>query len=527
MELQAVNFIGNDTSRNGDVFFKGYDPIKNKELEPAYPEASNEEISLAVEKAVKAFSLFRKTTAAQRQNFLQSIADEILMLGDDLIYCCMNETALSFDRLTGERTRTVNQLKMFADLITKDFWNDVRIDRAIPNKKPVPKKDIRQMQIPIGPVAVFGAGNFPLAFSVAGGDTASALAAGCPVVYKAHPGHPATSEMIAHAIIKAVKKSKMPDGVFSLVNGLSTRVGEKLVSNPNIKAVGFTGSFKGGKALFDLAALRDEPIPVYAEMGSTNPIFLLPMALRNNADYIVEGIINSFTLGSGQFCTNPGLIIISKSDDTSKFLEKLGKRTGLLSPAFMLSKRMKDNFENGINKLQSIKDVKVISKGIKALGSCETTSYLLETTAKQFVNNENLEMEVFGPSTLIVLAKDKNEIQTIATKLGGHLTASIHCNDEKELSEYMELVETLTYKVGRLIINDYPTGVEVCDSMHHGGPYPATSDVRFTSVGTAAIKRWLRPVSFQNFPERLLPDALKNSNPENIYRLIDGILKKA
>ena len=382
------------------------------------------------------------------------------------------------------------------------------------------------MQIPIGPVAVFGAGNFPLAFSVAGGDTASALAAGCPVVYKAHAGHPATSEMVAFAIINAVKKSNMPDGVFSLLHGLSNRVGQELITHEKIKAVGFTGSFKGGKALFDLAVRREEPIPVYAEMGSTNPVFLLPDAISNNADSIAEGLINSFTLGTGQFCTNPGLIIVWESDDTRIFLDTLKEKAAKQSAGFMLSRKMKENFEKGIGQLKSIEGVKIISEGSNALGICESTSYLLETTAKQFVNNKSLELEVFGPSSLVVVAKDKSELINIASSLQGHLTATIHCYNEKELSDYNDLIETLTYKVGRLIINDYPTGVEVCHSMHHGGPYPASTFAAYTSVGTRAINRWLRPVSFQNLPDMFLPQELKDANPMNLYRLTDGNLGK-
>ncbi len=526
MKLKGIHYIGNKESRQGDVFFNGVNPQKVEKLEPSYADAVDDEINEAVEKASQAFEIFKKVTPAQKALFLETIADEIVNLGDELIERCMLETALTYDRLTGERTRTVNQLRLFAEVVREGSWVEARIDNAIPDRQPLPKKDIRQMQIPIGPVAVFGAGNFPLAFTVAGGDSASALAAGCPVVYKAHPGHPGTSEMLGFAVIKAIQKTGMPDGVFSLVQGITERVGMSLVNHPEIKAVGFTGSFKGGKALFDSAVRRQEPIPVYAEMGSTNPVFILPGAVDNKPKEIAEGLLGSFTLGVGQFCTNPGVVILSKSKNSGKFIDHLKEKIREQSPGTMLSERMKTNFEKGISRLKNIDDVEIITKGYETAGACEATTYLMKTTAGRFLNDESLELEVFGPSTLIIHAEDKDDLYKIAKRLHGHLTATIHCSDDKELEEFAGLAEILKQKAGRLIINDFPTGVEVCHSMFHGGPYPATTDARFTSVGTAAIKRWVRPVSFQNYPENLLPDELRDDNPMAIWRLVDGEWKR-
>jgi len=523
MELKGVHFIGTESSKEGTDIFYGFNPLTNQKLNPVYANATSEEIDKAVKKAKNAFKIYRTISREQKVRFLNSIADEIMNLGDDLITCCMNETALSRDRLVGERTRTINQLNMFAKVVDEGSWVDARIDYATSNHEEVSKKDIRQMKIPLGPVVVFGAGNFPLAFSVSGGDTASALAAGCPVVYKAHPGHPATSEMLGYALLKAIRKTNMPEGVFSLIQGASNNVGAELVKHDDIKAVGFTGSFKAGKALFDLANQRNEPIPVYAEMGSTNPIFILPEAIENNYKTIADNLITSFTLGVGQFCTNPGIVILTNSEKSELFLDYLKAGVEKAPAGTMLSERMKSNFDKGIKDLIHLSKLETISTGTNASGACEATTHLLKTTADQFVDNKNLQLEVFGPSTLIVQAKDKAEILKIANQLHGHLTITIHSFNNNELMSYSDLIETLMYKTGRLIINDFPTGVEVGNSMHHGGPFPATTDSRFTSVGTAAIKRWVKPICFQNFTNDLLPDELKNNNPINISRMIDGV----
>ncbi len=526
MKLAGVNFIGGKASKQGSQTFFGIDPSKNEKLNPEYADATNEEIDEAVNKATEAFETFKKISPERKAAFLDSIADEILNLGDEPIQRCMQETALTYDRLIGERTRTVNQLHLFAEVVREGSWVEARIDNAIPDREPLPKKDIRMMQIPVGPVTVFGAGNFPLAFTVAGGDTASALAAGCPVIYKAHPGHPGTSEMLAQAMNEAIQKNGMPEGLFSLLHGTSADVGMTLVKHPLIKAVGFTGSFNGGKALFDAAVRRPEPVPVYAEMGSSNPVFILPEAIDNRTKEIAEGLLNSFTLGVGQFCTNPGVVILSKSNKSDEFVDYLKKEIAKLTPGVMLSERMKSNFEKGIENLHRIKKIDVAAKSNVASGVCEATTYLLKTTADRFLDDDSLEAEVFGPSTLIIQANGKEELLRIARRLHGHLTATIHCKDDNELAKYSDLSDILMEKAGRLIINDFPTGVEVCHSMFHGGPFPATTDARFTSVGTAAIKRWVRPVSFQNYPEHLLPIELRNDNPLNIWRLVDGEWKK-
>ncbi|HSU50262.1 MAG TPA: aldehyde dehydrogenase (NADP(+)), partial [Segetibacter sp.] len=428
-------------------------------------------------------------------------------------------------RITGERGRTVGQLKLFAQLLREGSWVDARIDHADPDRKPLPKIDLRSMQKALGPVGVFGASNFPLAFSVAGGDTVSALAAGCPVVFKAHPAHPGTSELVGLAIQRAAQKTGMPEGVFSMVNGRSTEVGMALVRHPLIKAIGFTGSFFGGKALFDEANKRTEPIPVYAEMGSTNPVFILPGALAESREKIAQELAASVTLGVGQFCTNPGLVFIQQSENENQFREDLSKQVKELTSGVMLTSGIKNNFQKGIEKLIGVNGVEVLATGKSEGEGARGTPHLLHAAASLFLEKHELEEEVFGPSTLAITANDKQELLRAAKQLGGHITATI-IGTEKDLQEYSELINVLEQKVGRLLINGYPTGVEVCHSMVHGGPYPATTDSRTTSVGTLAIHRFTRPVCYQNFPQSLLPSELKDDNPLGIWRLVDGERKK-
>ncbi len=525
MELTGLNFIGNEQSGKGTITFRAVNPATGVELSPVFHEATHQEIDEAISKAEDAFLEYSKKSGHKRALFLETIADEIIALGDGLIKRCCEETGLPEGRLIGERSRTVNQLKLFASLLREGSWVDARIDTAEPNRKPAPRPDIRSMQRALGPVGIFGASNFPLAFSVAGGDTASALAAGCTVVAKAHPAHPGTCEMIAQAILRAVVKSKMPSGTFSMVHGASTEVGMEIVRHPLIKAIGFTGSYNGGRAIFDAATQRQTPIPVYAEMGSTNPVFILPGALRDKKEEIAKGLTASATLGVGQFCTKPGLVFFEESKDAEQFQKAVAGNFQEVAAATMLTPQIHEAFESGIEKLGKQKGIALLAKGKAGEEGFRGAGHLFQTSARNFLANENLEEEIFGPSTLAVTASNKAEIIEIAQNLKGHLTATLWATDD-DLDEYAELIAILERKVGRLIINGFPTGVEVCHAMIHGGPFPATTDSRTTSVGTAAITRFSRPVCYQNFPDNFLPDELKNDNPLSIWRLINGERKK-
>ncbi len=521
MELRGSQYIGQIHVAGNDETFTATNPASGEVLPVEFHEATADEVDQAVRLAEEAFPVYAAKSPEQRAVFLEKIAEEIMELGDDLIQRCHEETALPGGRLKGERGRTVNQLKLFARVVREGSWVDARIDTALPDRQPLPRADIRQMLKPVGPVGVFGASNFPLAFSVAGGDTASALAAGCTVVVKGHPAHPGTSELIAVAILRAAAATGMPDGTFSMVQGTSYNVGEALVKHPLIKAVGFTGSFRGGKALFDLANQRDEPIPVFAEMGSTNPVFILPEALKTKGEEIAKSFAGSVTLGVGQFCTNPGLAFIPKSPESETFREVLTDAISGIDAGNMLTKGIKEAFENGANKLSNQEYIETVASGVTGEGSTAVPAKIFKTTYESYGAQPFLEEEVFGPSSLLVEVKSKTEVMDVARSLDGHLTATIH-GTENDLKEYADLFGLLERKVGRLIVNGYPTGVEVCDAMVHGGPYPATTAPQSTSVGTNAIKRFGRPVCYQDFPGSLLPDALRNSNPLKIWRLINA-----
>ncbi len=525
MNLTGKNIIGNSESAKGTKTFYAKNPANQTDLEVAFYEATNQEIDEAVLLAKKAFDEYRSKNNEERAQFLEAIADHILALGDELIQRCMQETALPQGRLTGERGRTMNQLKLFASVVREGSWVDARIDTAIPKRLPAPKPDIRQMQIPLGPVGIFGASNFPLAFSVAGGDTTSALAAGCPVIVKAHPLHPGTSELVGKAIQEAAKVTGMPKGVFSMVHGISNEVGMALVNHPEIKAIGFTGSFRGGKALFDTANRRPMPIPVFAEMGSTNPVFILPGAMKEKNEIIAKGLIGSVSLGVGQFCTNPGLVITQKSDDSNSFLQNLKTYNAETQAGTMLSEQIKNNFSKGVQNLSKTAGVEMISSPSVEESGNQAKTNIFSTDGKTFLESHSLSEEVFGPSTINVSTDDKAEMLKIAQGLDGHLTATIH-GTEQDLDEYADLVRILEQKVGRLIFNGFPTGVEVCHSIVHGGPYPATTVPQSTSVGTTAIKRFSRPVCYQDFPQHTLPEPLKDGNPLKIWRMVNGEMIK-
>lgn len=527
MTLHGKNIIAGKTVESSGKKFPAFVPAEGNFVEPQFEEATTDHVAQALTAAQTAFDEYRQLPAERRAAFLEAIAEEILALGDALIERTHLETALPKERLTGERGRTMNQLKMFAELVREGSWVEARIDRAQPDRQPLPKPDIRRMLISLGPVAVFGASNFPLAFSTAGGDTASALAAGCPVVVKAHPAHPGASELVARAIVAAAEKTAMPAGVFSMLHGIGHEVGSALVKHPLTKAVGFTGSLRGGRALFDAAANRPDPIPVYAEMGSTNPVFILPGALRERGQAIAEGLKASVTMGVGQFCTNPGLAIGLKDDNFTGFATKLSELIADAPPGTMLYPGILQAYEHGIKQLSEIEGVgKVQSNHTTELSRTEARAAMFTTDARTFAQHNQLGEEVFGPSTVVVSCDSKEELEALARDLEGHLTTTIH-GTEQDLAEFKSLVSILESKVGRLLFNGFPTGVEVCASMQHGGPYPATTDSRSTSVGTAAISRFARPVCYQNFPQSALPVELQDTNPRGIWRLVDNQFTQA
>jgi 2,5-dioxopentanoate dehydrogenase len=521
MSIHGKNFIGNKLLAESRVTFQAVDPSNGKELEGIFYEATPEEVAGALQLAGRAFSIYRNKTGKEKALFLETIADEILNLGDALIARCCAETGLPEGRITGERGRTMGQLKLFAQVVREGSWVDARIENADPEREPLPKPDIRSMLKALGPVGIFGASNFPLAFSVAGGDTASALAAGCPVVVKAHPAHPGTCELVAGAILKAAEKCSMPEGVFSLVHGKSVDVGMAMVNHPLIKAIAFTGSYKGGKALYDAAARRPVPIPVYAEMGSVNPVFILSESMVQKYEEIAAGFVGSVTLGTGQFCTNPGVLIHEQSDAADKFKHVVREHIEKLDASTMLTRDIQNAYKKGLSRLESQQGVQVLARGKEAGKGIKGTPEIVSVDSGTFQKNKALQEEVFGPSSVHVEAKTKDEFVEIAKNLEGHLTASLFATEE-DLKNNSELISILEQKVGRLIVNAFPTGVEVCHAMVHGGPFPATTDSRTTSVGTRAILRFARPVCYQGFPDLMLPDELKNSNPLQIRRMVDG-----
>lgn len=519
MNLKGLNYIGTTLSEASEKSFRAFSPSRGHELEEIFFLASLKELEVAVTKAQGAFTFLSKSDPKQRANFLETIADEIMALGDTLVNRCVEESGLPIARVTGERNRTCIQLKMFAQLLREGSWVHASIDTAQPSRIPLPKPDIRKTLVPLGPVAVFGASNFPLAFSTAGGDTASALAAGCPVVYKAHPSHPGTNELISSAIINAAKKTGMPDGVFSSLQ-LSNDDALKLVQHPLLKAVGFTGSKKVGMLLFNAAVQREEPIPVYAEMSSVNPVIILEEAIIKRSDTIANDLANSVTLNAGQFCTNPGLVLMVDSGEARNFVELLKARFESVEPAVMLNKTISESYQKSLTAMSNVDTISSMVL-ISSSDHSKAQPQLFTVDAQHFLKNPSLQNEIFGPATLVIFNQNMDQLYEVIENLEGQLTATIHSVDE-ESSYLTKLIEILSNKVGRIIFGGYPTGVEVCPSMQHGGPFPSTTDARSTSVGTAAIYRFVRPVAYQNFPDNLLPDELKDDNRLSILRLVNG-----
>ena len=523
MNLHGQSFIGDQLSSGSGETFRAISPLDSTSLEPAFHTTGTKEVDAAMNQAESAFASYRETTGAQRAVFLERIADEIVALDDELLKRAALETGLPEARLIAERGRTVGQLKLFAHVVREGSWVDARMDTAIPDRQPVPKPDLRRMLIPIGPVIVFGSSNFPLAFSVAGGDTASALATGNPVVVKAHAGHPGTSELVATAVRRALVACNLPAGVFSMLHGSGKVIGMALVKQPFARAVGFPGARAAGRALFDAAAARPDPIPVFAEMASLNPVFILPEAMRERTTKLAEGLRTSMTAGVGQFCTKPGLVFGVHGDEFELFQKTLADLFMAVAPATMLHGGICEAYHKGLAHVSGVGGLTLLARSTDSPDPKKTQgeAVLARTDAVNFQKHPELAEEVFGPFAVLISATTISEMEEAARGLEGQLTATVH-GTPNDLQRAGVLVRILERKAGRLIINGFPTGVEVCPSMNHGGPYPATTDVRFTSVGTAALERFVRPICYQDFPASQLPDALKDGNPSGIRRLVNG-----
>ncbi|MGS0897188.1 aldehyde dehydrogenase (NADP(+)) [Burkholderia stagnalis] len=523
MQLTGNLLIGQQSVPGANGSIKAVDASTGSAIEPAFGGATLADLDRACALAWAAFDAYRETTLEARAAFLETIAQNILDIGDVLIERCMRESGLSRPRLEGERGRTVGQLRMFANVVREGDFLGARIDPAQPDRKLMPRVDLRLRQIGLGPVAVFGASNFPLAFSVAGGDTASALAAGCPVIVKAHSAHPGTAELVGRAVQRAVKDRGMPEGTFSLLFDSGRDVGQGLVADNRIKAAGFTGSRGGGTALMKIAAARKEPIPVYAEMSSINPVLLFPNALKNRGEAIGHAFVQSLVLGAGQFCTNPGVVLGIDGPDLDKFIESASAALEATTAQTMLTPGIHDAYQSAVAQFAGHAEVATAARGIEANGENQGRSALFVTTANAFRSDHILQDEIFGASSLVVRCPDIDALIELIESLEGQLTAALHI-DAEDYADAKRVLPALERRTGRILANGFGTGVEVGHAMVHGGPFPSTSDVRSTSVGSLAIHRFLRPVSYQDLPEPLLPDALRDANPLGLNRRIDGKL---
>ena len=519
-ELTGFSFIGAGRGARGATTFTAFNPQTGEALEPAYCSATIDEVDGAATLAAEAFDIFAQTSGKARAALLRRMADGLDAAKETLAARAHLETALPMPRLLGEVGRTTGQLRLFAGVVEEGSWVQARIDPALPERQPLPRPDLRSMLRPLGPVAVFGASNFPLAFSVAGGDTASALAAGCPVVVKAHPAHPGTSELVAAIVADAVKAEGLPAGVFSMLFDAGVTVGSALVQHPAIKAVAFTGSLRGGRALMDLAAERPDPIPCFAEMSSGNPVFVLPGALKKGPEALAKSLFGSFTLGAGQFCTKPGIVLVPQQAETEAFFTELRAQVEQAQPFTLLTAGIAGVYARETDERAGAVEL-AAKAGAGAGVGFKAQAKLFSASVEHWVTEPELSEEIFGPDTLLVQCNSADEFVRAAQALEGHLTATILGTDE-DLAAHAGLVRVLEQKAGRIIFNAMPTGVEVCHAMVHGGPYPAASDARFTSVGSLAIYRFARPVCFQGFPQALLPEELKDGNPLGIRRLVDG-----
>lgn len=522
MQLTGEQLIGYQVVRGKGRELLAMNPHDQQPIStPVFTCATADLVDQACELAEHASDPFRATDPETRARFLEAIADGIMGLGSTLIERAHLETGLPVARLEGERGRTAGQLRLFATVLRQGRWQTATFDSALPERQPLPRPDLRMCKIPLGPVAVFGASNFPLAFSVAGGDTASALAAGCPVVVKAHRAHLGTSELVGRVIQEASKRLELPEGTFSLVAGDGSDVGQQLVSHPAIKAVGFTGSRAGGLALMRTAAARPEPIPVYAEMSSINPVFLLPGALANRAGSIATAFVDAMVMGAGQFCTNPGVVLAVEGPDLDAFLARAGVHLSEKAAQTMLTSGIHSAYAQGISRISDEPGIEAVASGQLDSGINQAQGQLYQTAFANVATNAGLLEEVFGPAAIVICCQNVEEMLAFAQSIEGQLTATLHLENQ-DLKIAQGLVQAMEKKAGRILINGFPTGVEVCDTMVHGGAFPATSDSRTTSVGSTAIERFLRPVCYQNFPDILLPAALKQDNPLNLWRQVDG-----
>jgi NADP-dependent aldehyde dehydrogenase len=522
MPLTGQSFLGSQRGALSGAPIQALNPSTGQRLDPVYSSVSTDEANRAVALAAQAFPIYAATSGKVKGAFLRRIADGLDAIQPQLAERAHHETALPMPRLMGEVSRTSGQLRLFASVIEEGSWVEARIDPALPERKPMARPSLRSMLRPLGPVVVFGASNFPLAFSAAGGDTASALAAGCPVIVKAHSAHPGTSELVATVIQKAVADAGLPEGVFSLLYGSGAEIGGLLVRHPQVQAVTFTGSLGSGRKIMDMAAARPQPIPCFTEMSSGNPFFILPGALTRGAEALAQALFNSFTMGAGQFCTKPGIVFVAEQPETATFLAKLCEQVGQAQPYTLLTSGIARDYarSTAVRAKQATRAAQAPLSGSEP--ACPANAQLFTTTLDEFLRQPTLAEEIFGPDTLIVRCPSQADFVRAAQSLDGHLTATITGN-EAELAAQPELVAVLVEKAGRLLFNGFPTGVEVSHAMVHGGPYPSTSDPRFTSVGTRSIYRFARPVCFQDFPDALVPAELQAVNPLGILRLVDGV----
>ncbi len=519
-ELCGRQSIDGRWTSDGEATFDAVNPATGEPLAPHFSEATSGEVDAALSAAHDAGIAVRGGDPRWPAELLDAIASQIEGLGDELLERSQLETALPRARLTGERARTCGQLRMFAKIVREGSWVEAVIDLADPNRQPLPKPDLRRMFVPRGPVVVFGASNFPFAFGACGGDTASAIAGGNPVIVKGHPSHPGTSELFAAAVAAAISECGLPSGLFSLLQGRRHELSSWLVQHPHTQAVGFTGSHCAGRALFDLASRRESPIPVYAEMGSVNPVVILPAAVKERGEAIAKDLAASLLLGGGQFCTKPGVVIVV-GDDRRRFVDLLIQHVQAAPQVTMLNGSLRDTFAERATSLSHMNGVKTVVSG-RPSGAAGTSPVLFATTAEVFVRESRLHEEAFGPGGVVVECGNAAEALSCVESLGGNLTGTVHIGNCEDPLVAKRVLRTLENTVGRVIVNGYPTGVEVGNAMVHGGPYPATTDAGTTSVGSAAIRRFVRPVAYQNTPQELLPPALRDDNPLGIERLVNG-----
>jgi len=525
MAIQGEMIIGRRVVRGSAGTVRAFDPSQRASIEPEFGLANGDDVEAACALAEQAFDDYRNRPVEQRARFLEAIAEQILAIGPELIERAGQESGLPAARLEGERGRTVNQLRLFAKVVRDGYWQEATLDSPLPQRTP-PRADLRMRKVPLGPVVVFGASNFPLAFSVAGGDTASALAAGCPVIVKAHSAHLGTSELVGKAVQRAAIETDMPEGVFSMLIGEGRQVGQKLAAHPAVKAIGFTGSRAGGLALVQTSAARKEPIPVYAEMSSINPVFALPGALAAGGAKLASGFVDSLVLGVGQFCTNPGLVIGLAGEQFEAFAAAAAEALAVKGAGTMLTAGIHKAYTDAIDKRTGIEGLSLLAQGSAEGKGCAAQAALYRCDAQTYLKTPALEEEIFGPASVLIACQDEAELLAVAKHLEGQLTATVHATAEDRLLAG-HLLPTLERKAGRILFNGFPTGVEVSHAMVHGGPFPATSDSRSTSVGATAIERFLRPVCYQDVPAELLPEALRDDNPLKLARVIDGTLQTA